>query len=62
MDHGFQGQPGQTLPDLPDDFRVTVAARYVELYEAVTGRRFDPALGDPTPRIEANLSGAFENS
>lgn len=41
MAHGFQGLEGQVLPDLSDDFRVEVAARYIELYEIITGRRFN---------------------
>ncbi len=56
MDHGFQGQPGQALPDLPDDFRVEVTQRYVELYEQVTGRSFEPDThADPSGRIVFNL-------
>lgn len=56
MDHGFQGQEGQNLPDLPDDFRVTVARRYIELYEAVTGQAFQPDThSDPERRIEEEL-------
>jgi phosphoribosylaminoimidazole-succinocarboxamide synthase len=52
MEHDFQGKDGQTLPDLPDDFRVTVAERYVELYETVTGQTFEPDLHpDPESRI-----------
>ena len=47
MEQGFQGRPGQRLPDLPDDFRQETAARYIELYEAVTGRSFEP---DTHPR------------
>jgi len=57
MEHGFQGKAGQTLPDLPDDFRVTVAERYVELYETVTGRTFAPDdHDDPEARIRERLS------
>ena len=58
MDHGFQGKEGQTLPDLPDDFRVTVAERYIELFETVTGASFDPDLHpDPESRIRQALAG-----
>jgi phosphoribosylaminoimidazole-succinocarboxamide synthase len=58
MDHGFQGQKGQSLPDLPDDFRVTVAERYIELFETVTGASFDPDLHpDPESRIRQALAG-----
>lgn len=57
MDHGFQGKEGQTMPDLPDDFRVTVAERYIELYEAVTGTDFEPDTHpDPEARIREALS------
>ncbi|WP_022834953.1 phosphoribosylaminoimidazolesuccinocarboxamide synthase [Salisaeta longa] len=57
MNHGFQGKAGQTLPDLPDDFRVTVAERYIELYEALTGQAFTPDTHpDPEARIRAALT------
>ncbi len=42
MDHGFQGKEGQTLPDLPDEFRIKVYNRYTELFEKLTGKSFDP--------------------
>src|SRR5690606_3472631 len=42
MEHGFQGRPEQTMPDLPDAFRVEVARRYIELFETITGRSFQP--------------------
>lgn len=53
MDHGFQGLEGQTLPDLSDDFRLTVSMRYIELYQQITGREFIPEMSkDPVGRIE----------
>jgi phosphoribosylaminoimidazole-succinocarboxamide synthase len=59
MDHGFQGKAGQELPDLPDDFRVTVAERYIELYERVTGKAFEPDdHDDPETRIHDRLEDA----
>lgn len=57
MDHGFQGGDSETIPDMPDDFRVQVSKRYIELYERVTGEDFVPsAHSDPTHRIQAALS------
>jgi len=56
MDHGFQGRAGETMPDLPDDFRATVTKRYVELYEKVTGRPFEP---DPHPNPEERIHSAL---
>ena len=56
MDHGFQGKDGQVLPDLPPKFVRQIAERYVELYETVTGRAFEPDLSeDPIRRIENAL-------
>lgn len=56
MDRGFRGLEGQTLPDLPDDFRIEIAARYIELYETVTGHDFVPDThSNPEARIQAAL-------
>ena len=54
MAQGFQGREGEVLPDLPPPFVREVAARYVELFEAMTGRPFSP---DPEARIERGLAG-----
>lgn len=60
MEQGFQGKEGQRLPDLPDDFRVLVAQRYIELYETVTGEAFEPeASEDPEERIRKALDAAL---
>jgi len=40
MDNGFQGKDGQQMPVMPDAFVQTVSARYIELYEKVTGEKF----------------------
>jgi len=58
MDHGFQGRDGEEIPDMPPDFRVTVASRYIELYERVTGESFDPDTHPaPESRIQSALKG-----
>ncbi len=57
MDHGFQGRDGEALPDLPPSFVEQVSARYVELYETVTGRTFEPDL---SPEPEARVRHALE--
>ena len=57
MDHGFQGKDNQEMPDLPDDFRIKVTKRYVELYEKVTGKTFVPDTHpNPQKRIHAALA------
>lgn len=44
MEHDFRGLEGQTLPDLPDEFRMEVFERYSELFEMLTGNKFEPVL------------------
>ncbi len=60
MEHGFQGKEGQTLPDLPDEFRAEVSARYIELFEAVTGQTFEPDMHpNPTERVRNAIEGVL---
>jgi phosphoribosylaminoimidazole-succinocarboxamide synthase len=40
MANGFQGKDGQKMPDMPDTFVDEITARYIELYELVTGKTF----------------------
>lgn len=42
MEQDFQGKEGQSLPDLPDAFRIKVYNRYTELFEKLTGKSFEP--------------------
>lgn len=56
MDNGFQGKDGQQMPVMPDDFVETVSARYIELYEKVTGLKFVGTVSsDIEGRIIANV-------
>lgn len=57
MDQGFQGRENQFLPDLTDSFRVEVAARYIEVFEILTGTTFNPDTHKrPEDRIRKNLA------
>ncbi len=61
MSNGFQGLKGQHMPDLPDDFRVEVASRYIELFEVLTGRPFEPHADEkPLARIRASVRRALD--
>lgn len=57
MEHGFQGKEGQTLPDLPDDFRWKVYQRYRELFNQLTGQEFEPT---PVVNFADDLAGILE--
>jgi phosphoribosylaminoimidazole-succinocarboxamide synthase len=40
MENGFQGQEGQQVPEMTDEFISSVSDRYIELFEKITGDRF----------------------
>ncbi len=40
IEQGFQGQEGQQMPDLPNEFIRRVSERYIELYETLLGKPF----------------------
>ena len=52
ISNGFQGKEGQTVPDMPDAFVEEVSERYIELYESITGEKFEKA---DTSRIEERI-------
>ncbi|MDE5733139.1 MAG: phosphoribosylaminoimidazolesuccinocarboxamide synthase, partial [Bacteroidales bacterium] len=56
MANGFQGQEGQTVPEMTDDIVNGITDRYIELYENITGEKFIKAeSGDILSRIENNV-------
>ena len=50
-------QPGQKMPEITDEYAESVSDRYIELYEHITGEKFDKAAeeGDIAARIENNV-------
>ena len=40
--NNFMGKEGQTVPEMSDDWIVTISKRYIELYEKVIGQKFEP--------------------
>ncbi len=58
MENGFQGKEGQKVPNMPDEFVNQVSERYIELYEKITGDKFEPSdINDVPGRIERNCTG-----
>jgi len=56
IENGFMGKEGQQVPEMTDEFCRQVSERYIELYEHITGRKFEPAdASDLTARIEKNV-------
>ncbi|MCP4037924.1 MAG: phosphoribosylaminoimidazolesuccinocarboxamide synthase [bacterium] len=53
---GEQGYKGDgPPPTLPLDVRCEAARRYIEAFEKISGRAFEPDLEEPIPRIRRNL-------
>ena len=53
---GEQGYRGEgPIPEIPVDIRVEAARRYIEAFEQITARAFEPDTEPPLPRIRRNL-------
>ncbi len=52
MDKGFNGEKGQTVPDMHDNFIQQVSDRYIELFEKITGEKF---IKTPTENIRRRI-------
>lgn len=56
MDNGFQGQEGQEVPEMTDEYCKSVSDRYIELYEKIVGEKFEKADAvNIKTRIEDNI-------
>ncbi|MDE6334343.1 MAG: phosphoribosylaminoimidazolesuccinocarboxamide synthase [Muribaculaceae bacterium] len=56
IENGFMGRPGEQVPEMTDEICRSISERYIELYEHVTGRKFEPAVSDNLDRrIETNV-------
>src|SRR4029077_13076371 len=40
IENNFMGKEGQTVPEMSDEWLNTISARYIELFEKVTGKKF----------------------
>lgn len=57
IENGFMGKTGQTVPEMTDEYCQSVSERYIELYEHITGLKFEKKEhGDIAARIERNVT------
>ncbi|PKP41876.1 MAG: phosphoribosylaminoimidazolesuccinocarboxamide synthase [Bacteroidetes bacterium HGW-Bacteroidetes-10] len=58
MENNFSGQPGQVVPEMTDEIVNSISERYIELFEHITGTKFEKAqYGDDIyERIETNIN------
>ena len=56
IQNGFQGLEGQSVPKMSDEYIDIVSKRYIELYENITGEKFNRAdLSNMEERIQNNV-------
>ena len=61
MENGFQGKDGQNIPEMNKEFVDSVSNRYIELFEKVSGTKFEkPDYNNPLERIEKNILEFFK--
>jgi len=60
IENGFQGKDGQVIPEMTPDIVASIAERYIELYEQITGDSFvKNEKQDISARIEHNVINAL---
>lgn len=60
IDHGFMGREGEVVPEMTPEFIKSVSERYIELYEHVTGKKFEKAdESDLADRIKTNIEASL---
>ncbi|PZX49591.1 phosphoribosylaminoimidazolesuccinocarboxamide synthase [Algoriphagus chordae] len=56
ISNGFQGKDGQSVPEMTDEIVESISDRYIELFEKITGEKFQKAN---TTEIESRIEKAI---
>ena len=56
IEHHFMNEPGQVMPEITDEYANSVSERYIELYEHITGEKFDRSTD------QSNINARIENN
>lgn len=57
MDNGFQGKEGQQVPEMTEQIIASISERYIELYESITGEKFEKSPTENVlQRVENNIA------
>jgi phosphoribosylaminoimidazole-succinocarboxamide synthase len=63
MENGFQGKENQEVPEMDKKLVDLISKRYIELFEKVSGRKFERNNNDDAiERIEENILNFLKNS
>lgn len=58
MENGFQGREGEAVPEMTDEIVESISQRYIELYEKITGEKFQKS---PTDNILERMENNIKN-
>ena len=58
MENGFQGKPGQQVPEMTPTIVESISDRYIELYEQITGEKF---VKSPTDNVAERMEQNVRN-
>jgi len=62
MANGFQGKEGQQVPEMTDAIVDSISERYIELFENISGEKFEKAdSSEVAARIEKNVTAYLAN-
>jgi phosphoribosylaminoimidazole-succinocarboxamide synthase len=62
IENNFQGKEGQVIPEMSEEFVASVTDRYVELFENITGDKFEKSdVSNIQSRIETNVTNFLKN-
>ena len=59
ISEGFQGKEGQSIPDMKDEKIQSISERYIELFENITGQKFEK---DDYSHKLANIKSSIETA
>ena len=59
IENNFQGKDGQVVPEMTTEIVESISARYIELYEQITGENF---VKNPSSSISARIEENTKNS
>lgn len=62
IENGFQGKEGQKVPEMTEAKIQEISDRYIELYEHITGEKFQKTVSeDVAARIEKNVTNCINS-
>ena len=60
MANGFQGLDGQKIPEMTDAVVDMISGRYIELFEAVTGTKFNLSIASETGELQLKIEKSLK--